>query len=402
MSRTPPLAWGRGPDEVLATLRRREWDDAARLRGRLLDDYPFPIRIPLGVPTGEQAIEDLARFRRWIDDWRRYAHAERVLWKSRRLRRLGEQRLPVALVIGSVQELATVLGRSALGRMQAWEPMLAPLLTLADAPRRAALYRALVRRLERIEGLPADEIELLARLVPQLAPDMGRGAYLRALPLRGIDTKFVERQQVLVTDLLDVLHDGAVTAAGGLRSWLGSLEAPDGWLVVRPLCDTARMALGGLPILQLPARHLAERALPAGRVLVVENLQSGLALPALPDTIAVAGTGRNLGWLAAPWLADKRVGYWGDIDSWGLQMLGEARGHCGHIEPVMMDERTLEAHRDRVVQEPQSCAPSDDRLTEQEVSLFEKLRSGGTVRRLEQERLSVDWIAAELERLHDA
>ena len=402
MSRTPPLAWGRGPDEVLATLRRREWDDAARLRARLLDEHPFPIRVPLGVPSGEQAVEDLARFRRWLDDWRSFVHPECVEWQPRRLRRLGEQRLPVRLVIGSVQELATVLGRTALARLRAWEPMLAPLLELADAPRRPALYRALVRRLERIERLRADDVELLARLVPQLASGMGRGAYLRALPLRGIDTKFVERQQVLVSDLLDVLHDGAVTAAGGLRRWLGCLETPEGWLVVRPLCDAARTALGGLPILQLPARHLIARALPAGRVLVVENLQSALALPALPGTIAVAGTGRNLGWLAAPWLAERRVGYWGDIDSWGLQMLGEARGHCAHLEPLMMDERTLEAHRERVVPEPESCALSGDGSTEEEVTLFGRLRSGGTARRLEQERLSADWIAAELDRWLDA
>jgi len=34
---------------------------------------------------------------------------------------------------------------------------------------------------------------------------------LRALPLEGVDTKFVEQQRGLVVDLLDALNEGDVT-----------------------------------------------------------------------------------------------------------------------------------------------------------------------------------------------
>ena len=391
-------SWGRTPEEALAVLRRREWDDPARLRARLLGERTFPVRLPLGVPTGDRAIEDLSRFRRWVEDWRAFAHRACVEWEPRRLRRLGEQRVPVALTVSSMHQLADVLGPAALARTAAWEARLEPLLTLADPSRRATLYRALVRRLERVERLRPDEVALLVRLVPQLSSGLGRGAYLRALPLRGVDTKFVEAQGVLLTGVLDALHDGDVGAAGGLGAWLGCLESPEGWLTVRPLCETTRAALGDLPILQLPARHLSERALPAGRILVVENLQSGLALPELPGTVAVAGAGRNVAWLDAPWLQNLRVGYWGDVDSWGLQILAEARGRCAHLEPLMMDRRTLDAHRERAVPEPGSCVPDDARLTKEEVALSRELRAGGGALRLEQERLSMDWIRAELER----
>ena len=398
--RAPAGRWGRRPEEVLAALRAREWDDPARLRARLLGERPFPIRVPLAPPTGDQAIDDLERFRRWVESWRAYPHPDQVRWETRRLRRLGEQALPVALEIGSVHALATALGPRALARANAWEPRLAPLLALADAARRPAAYRALVRRLDRVEALGPGEVERLARLVPQLRFGLGRGAYLRALPLEGVDTKFVEEHETLLGELLDALHDGAVAAAGNLRAWLGCHESPGGWLAIRPLCEAARRALGDLPILMLPMQHLAERALPASRLLVVENLQSGLALPALPDAIAVAGTGRNLAWLGAPWVAGRRVGYWGDIDSWGLQMLGEARERCPHLEALMMDRRTLEAHRERAVREPESCVPARDRLTAEERALADALDADGEGGgwRLEQERLSADWTRTALRR----
>ncbi len=168
---------------------------------------------------------------------------------------------------------------------------MSPLLMLVDETRRPALYRALVRRLEQLENLTEYDSQLLAMVIPQLDEGMGGGCYLRALPLNGVDTKFVETQHVLVSQLLDVVHDGALSEAGGLYPWLGCQENPRGWLVVKPLCARTRAALGGLSVLQLPVQDILDRGLPAKRILVVENLQSGLALPELPDTIAIAGGG---------------------------------------------------------------------------------------------------------------
>lgn len=389
--------WGRFPSDVLDRLRQREWHDSGRLSARLLGERPFPIRVNLKPPSGGQAIDDLSRFRRWVEEWRRFAEPDLVVWEHRRLRRLEEHILPVALAVESVHSLARVLGPAALARLDTWEPRLAPLLALASEERGPALYRTLVQRLARVEGLPLVDVRLLAKVIPQLVPGMGGGAYLRALPLDGVDTKFVEQQQGLIVDLLDALHDGAVSAAGGLLAWLDCEASPSGWVVVRPLCSDTRSALAELSILQLPMQSLGTQALPARRILIVENLQSGLALPTLPDTIAVIGCGRNVAWLSAPWLATREVGYWGDIDTWGLQILAEARGHCSHVVALMMDMATLEKHRERLVDEPRSCQCPGDRLTPAERALLEALQSAdGGYRRLEQERLSSGWMREQL------
>jgi hypothetical protein len=133
--------------------------------------------------------------------------------------------------------------------------------------------------------------------------------------------------------------------------------------------------------------------LPASNILVVENVQSGLGLPPLDNTIAVFGGGKNVSWLSAPWLQAKNVGYWGDIDSEGFAILSDARRRCNKIVSIMMDEQVVEAFSSRMVDEPDSVDVPPVFLDEQEGRLFHKLRQGDFGKpRLEQEKLAADFV----------
>ena len=72
----------------------------------------------------------------------------------------------------------------------------------------------------------------------------------------------------------------------------------------------------------------------------------------MQDTIAVLGAGLNLGWLAAPWLQERSVAYWGDLDTWGLHMLAIGRHHLPHLQALLMDAATFSAHQHLAVAEP--------------------------------------------------
>jgi hypothetical protein len=52
----------------------------------------------------------------------------------------------------------------------------------------------------------------------------------------------------------------------------------------------------------------------------------------VPGTIAVLGSGQDLQWLSSEYLADKKIAYWGDMDSWGMQMLARARTYRPRVE----------------------------------------------------------------------
>ncbi len=108
------------------------------------------------------------------------------------------------------------------------------------------LYPALVKHIDTVEQLSMREAELLAELLPQLHQGLGKGQYLRALPLIGVDTKFLEIHQTLAEELLDAMKNGAVTESGGFIAWLGCITNPKGWLTIRPLCNTSTVALGGI------------------------------------------------------------------------------------------------------------------------------------------------------------
>jgi|GEM_PF-244392 len=321
---------------------------------------------------------------------------EQVRWETRQFRHLGPWQLPVALRIDSVQALLDCLGGDALALGHHWQKVMAPLLDLDQS-----LFPVLTQHLGTLEQMRGNDARLLARLLPQLRTGLGRGQYLRALPLVGVDTKFVETWQPLIGALLDRLHNGAITASGGLLQWLGCRENPRGWLLVRPPCAETRAELANLPLLQLDTATLEHYPLPADNILIVENRQSspgtGLGLPPLDNCIAIFGSGRNLRRMRAPWLAGKRIGYWGDIDSWGLTLLADARNHQPKLQSLMMDTETLERFAQFQVGEPNPQTERPATLTSEEVALWERLNQGGQPMRLEQERLPQDYVRNRLE-----
>lgn len=195
------MNWGLLPDEVRALVVKREWRNEAALRARLTGDKAFPLRIGLKPPQGNSAVQNLEHFRHFVAAWQRFSQPELVEWESRTYRKISRQDVPVALVIQDIRQLLNYLGAEAVARSQRWEQNMSPLLALDSS-----LYPALVKHLNIIEAMTPDEVQLLASLLPQLEQGMGQGLYLRALPLVGVDTKFLESYQTLVSDLLDVLH----------------------------------------------------------------------------------------------------------------------------------------------------------------------------------------------------
>lgn len=386
------------PQQAVALARKRYWDNRPVLKALMIGERSFPLHIPLKPPSARQPMEDLAHLRAWIERWKGFTLPELLLWKSASFRQLGQQRLPSRITISNFEQLTQLCGPTAIAQSADWQANMLPLLQRYPHEQ---VYPVLVRHIEAVEGLGNNDAELLAHVLPQLRRGLGASGYLRALPLHGADTKFVETCLGLIEALLDAVHEGEISACGGLYPWLDCLPGPRGLAqgvpVVRPLSPGTRHAFQGLPLFQLSAELLRQHELPATNILVVENLQSGLALPDLDETIAVIGGGRNVSWMDAPWLAAKRVGYWGDIDTWGLSILSDARAGLATLEPLMMDLATLKAHEERMVQEPKPLSTLPAQLTDQEQQLFLDLAAGRFLsNRLEQERLSSDFVKSAL------
>lgn len=385
-------AWGLLPEDVRRQLSKREWDNSRNLRQRLMGEREFPIQVNLRPPTGKEALGDVKGFHEFIAAWRDLPERFSLEWKSTRYTQVDEQNVPIKLTIGSIEELIEFLGASAKNRSRQWRELMAPILEFNQG-----LYPALIRQLDKVEALSSGDANLIARLLPQLTRNMGHGCYMRALPITGVDTKFLETHQSLITAFLDQLNNGEIGRDGGLSSWLGCVDLPMDWLWLRPLCGKTRKALGGLSVMRLPSEVIIANPLPGKNILVVENEQSGYALRDSPNTVVVFGGGRNLTWMDAPWLEKRNIGYWGDLDTWGFVFLSEARKRQPHLTSLLMDRETLLLHQERMVEEPGPYPGLPENLTESEHQLYLELRNGvhGNTR-LEQERISPDYLHGRL------
>lgn len=146
--------------------------------------------------------------------------------------------------------------------------------------------------------------------------------------------------------------------------------------------------------------ELAGIELPFPRIIIVENEVTFLALPSVPGALAFFGAGFDVLRLGRiPWLRDRDVVYWGDLDTDGFVILDRLRGQLRDVRSVLMDLDTLKAHESQWTTDPTPSRAVLERLTPDEAAAHRALRDNelGTSVRLEQERVSYARIVATLQ-----
>jgi hypothetical protein len=160
-----------------------------------------------------------------------------------------------------------------------------------------------------------------------------------------------------------------------------------------------RRRIGGLSDVSARLEDLALLDLPASRIYIVENLQTGLAFGDEPGAVVFMGLGYGVGLLARlPWVARVPCVYWGDLDTHGFAILDRARASLPGLESVLMDEETLLEFRGLWVHEREQTATALPMLSPTEQEVYRGLREQrwGPNVRLEQERIPWGYAAPRL------
>jgi hypothetical protein len=374
----------------------RLWDRGDLLREVVSPCMSWPHRLALRRPT---AADLSARF----DAVRQWSHAlaiaphVRVEWLDWNHRVQGRQRLPAEVWVDSLDEaIATIGMQDAVRRFSA----MASALTAALAPVRAWLLEAPHDAL-----VIADHWARLLGVVEWVLAHPRPRVYLRQVDVPGVDTKFIERHSRVLSAMLDralpsdVIDHDARGAALFTRRY-GFAEPPR--LVRFRVLDPSVAVLQGIrgtPDVTVDAATFAALRLPIERVIIVENETSFLALPFLPSAIGVFGAG--YGWESvggADWLRQRRVQYWGDLDTHGFAILHQLRARLPHVESLLMDRETLLAHRELWGVEAKPVRHELANLTEAEAAVYDDLRfdrhRAGV--RLEQEQIGFGWVERRL------
>lgn len=346
----------------------------------------WPLSVGLGTPTERDLAEDAAGVRAWVESWAKWAGLGEVQWEERKWPRLGTQKLPVSLVLDCASDVA-----ASVGHKKRWSLATERYEFLVGLWPRVNVRADLARHFDVLADYSAEDFGRLVNMVTWLAANPNSGYYLRQLPVIGLDTKWLEKRTGLVVDLLMLMRTVEKGVdADGFHAICGLIK-PGHRIRIRILCPMLRNRVGGLRDIEAPVDELAELLIDPTVVLIVENQETGVALPDMDGVVAVMKLGNAVSALGLlPWLHNRPSIYWGDLDTHGLAILSRARHHLPLLRSVLMDEATLFKHKALWGQEPSQHSEAGlPNLTADERAVFDGLKSNvwGHKVRLEQERL---------------
>lgn len=372
--------------DTLRARVRRHWENGSLLRAYAANESFTPMSIPIKGPTASEIAPQLERVRRWVVALERASEqgaAFRIEHKRVGSPAVGYSTIPARIHIEKFDQV-----RRLLGVQNDVEHLDTILKASANRPEVLAWVRKYPLKAIAHE-------ECWARILDALdwiEWNRAQGKYLREIDVPGIDTKFIEAHR----DILAVIL-GISSAKRAFVSDLGFTEKPD---TIRMRFDPAALGLPGeLSEGQFRVSELARLDVRVMRALIVENETSYLAVPVAPQSVVIWGKGYDVAQAGAiPWMHELHLFYWGDLDTHGFQILHRARTHLPQIESVMMDTNTLLAFRNLWGTEPNPTNAALPLLTDEESNLYAALvtdRYGQRVR-LEQERISWDWVLGSL------
>lgn len=372
------------PERVAAKLRSR-WDDGSLLRAYAEEVAFDAVDIPVHGPTAVQIADDLESARDWVrrlDAGRRDDTRYSLSWKSVGGRQAGRNRIPARAIVSSFDQAWRLLEVSAeVRRFDA---------ILTQLARHPAVRSWVIAHPHGALALFDDWPTLLAAY-DWLDGHRGSGNYLREISAPGVDTKFAERHRGVLAGMLGVSAGGV-----GFLTGLGLRRKPE---MVRLRVGSALGLPVGITELALRTDEIVELDVRPRAAIVVENEISYLSVGVPADAVAIWGKGFDVDRVGRlPWLAGAHVVYWGDLDTHGFAILDRLRAWIPQTRSILMDRRTLLAHRDRWGIED---APAASRLhlLPAEQKLYGDLVSDsfGERVRLEQERIDWTWVLAEFD-----
>jgi hypothetical protein len=354
----------------------------------------WPLDVGLGMPNEKDVADDPVDIRSWVAAWASKTGPGQIVWEERQFPRLGKHRFPAKWCLVNPEQVAVVIGQGKRWNLavERYQHMVHRWPVFGQSTTLASKFNVLADYL-------SEEFEQLFSLLGWLESNPDSNLYLRQLPVKGLVTKWIEQRTGVATSLSRALLNRP--EANGLYDLWG-LKRPPHRARIRLLCQELRASVGGLQDVEAPIAELAMLPIAPRAVVIVENQETGLALPDMTGTVAIMKLGNAVSALGElPWLPSAAVVYWGDIDTYGFAILDRARRILPGLRSVLMDEATLLEHLSLCGQEAVQCADIElEHLHAQERAVYRGLRSNtwGPRMRLEQERLPWQWALDVLQR----
>lgn len=351
------------------------------------NDQRWPLIISLEIPTEQAALNQAEAVCAWVASWQQWQQGVgQLIWCKRHWKILGPQTLPEKLMLSTPDEVALLLGESARWERarHRWDLLTMPWPTLK---------KMVKHHFHKLVDYADEDFICLKNLLQWLIDHPHSNLYPRQLPVPGLDSKWLEKRKPLVTDLVaDIFNDNRQDH--NFYQCCG-LKSPPTLLRARILDERLRKIIGNFGDLSAPIEQWTQLKLPLTQVIIVENLQTGLAFSEMPGTIVIMMLGYAIDLLARlPWLAELPCYYWGDMDTHGFAILNRLRSYFPQVQSILMDEQTLLRHQPQWGSEnTQHQSETLTHLMLQEQGVYQGLKQQRWQQnlRLEQERIEWDY-----------
>ncbi len=217
--------------------------------------------------------------------------------------------------------------------------------------------------------------------------------YIRELPIK-VHTKFIERNQSVIKELLDVLILGHIAVEEKQFEKRFNLKFSEPQIRFKVLDkEISQKFFSGVDDIAIPISQFEELNLPISKVIIFENkttFYTALTLPKMNKTIAVFGSGFSVHNLKnVRWFDNLELLYWGDIDVQGFEILSQFRSYFPQTKSVLMDEQTFDDFFENDSGTPTNIS-TQLKLTNEEQQLYDKLKENNW--RLEQEKIPFEYV----------
>lgn len=219
--------------------------------------------------------------------------------------------------------------------------------------------------------------------------------YIREIPLP-VHTKFIENNKSLIKSLTSEADSQLdFEDSFGLKSkpTLIRLRALDITHSLRINNETVEECT--IPVTDLNTIKTAFENIT--NIFIVENEMIFLTFPKVKDSICIWGHGFTVTALKeVKWLNFKKLYYFGDLDEHGFEILSNFRTIFPTTCSFCMDMNTFEEFKPFRVRGEVIHGDISLNLTEEELKVFNLLQEYPNLNRLEQERISQQWIMEKL------
>ncbi|MDQ7047866.1 MAG: DUF2220 family protein [Sulfurovum sp.] len=217
--------------------------------------------------------------------------------------------------------------------------------------------------------------------------------YMRELEIEGVDTKFIESHKKVLDMILSTLLEREMTklAQHGFEKCYGlKYDLPS--IRFRILDESYYLA--GLSDISLPLDEFMKLDSACEKVFVTENKINGLSFPNIKSAMVIFGLGYGIESLKdVVWLREKKLYYWGDIDTHGFAILSQFRSYFPQTHSIFMDKQTIAENKNMATQESilKRFTGKLDFLNLDEQKIFNDLKENKYADRfrVEQERITL-------------